>query len=555
MPLPISYDIERTAGDRYAIDDFQLVGLATIEGLTSQLRVATTAGVLVGVIDGEIVSATAGTLSFPVDDVDAIRDLEAGTYTYSLILDPDGGQRRTYATGSYVLEAQPVPTAEDEVPAGAASGLGYHGDVYVTRYLPSADVIHVYVSSTSGSDSNAGTSVAPVATTEKALSLIPALLWGRRAIVHYEAGHTETIVRQLYFPPILGGGQVDDVGLDGEEPSWDYLRQQVTLQAAPGTIENVTGTITVLDATTGLIKVTDATKSWTPSEHVGRSIINPGAVAEVGVIWDNTATELYVCSRSFSDGNLRIVSRQATLTLGDGAAFVRTGLSMSANLASVGLVGLNLLTPGAPAIDIMSHGKVAMLMCEISGGFQARGGVGEIAIDACYIHGGSFAPNAGSIAVRTSYLSGLTASFHAVNGQYDLYSCRVRTCGSMGHGGTTTPHGGFRIDNCWISGGTSYGVLNYGGARSRIVSSRIDDCASHAVHFEGSGTMLASTVVGTGSVGYGVNLDNGAIVVPGGTNTLAGTLGEVRLGGSGGATHAWTDAPQTNTTRLCRFGT
>lgn len=117
MPLPVNVDIERTAGDRYPIEDFQIQGLDDITGLTSQLRIAQTDGTLIGVLSGTVTDGTAGTLAFYVDDVSAIRDLAAGSYVYALILDPAGGQRRTYATGGYVIEAQPVTSEDDDLPS------------------------------------------------------------------------------------------------------------------------------------------------------------------------------------------------------------------------------------------------------------------------------------------------------------------------------------------------------------------------------------------------------------------------------------------------------
>lgn len=430
-------------------------------------------------------------------------------------------------------------------------------DLQTRRYLPSERLIEYWIHSGTGSDTNAGTEGSPLATTEEALGRIPSMMWGRRAVLWYLPGHLETIVRPLFMPPVLGGGPVDDLTLDGVDMSWDYIAAQIMMKAAPVTVDNLTGVQTLADATSGLVKITDATKNWTPNEHVGRGLINPGAPAECGMIWSNTATELFVASVGFSGSALRIVRRDARLVMGDSASFMPSGLLPHGIFASLGIVGMTLEAPvgAGPALDITSSLQMAMLLCEIKNGFQCRSRAGQITMDACYLNGGAYAPNAGELAVRQSLMSGLTANFHASNGQYDLFGNRIQNCGAMGHGGTSTPHGGFRIESCWIANGTQEGIKYFGGVRSNIINTRIDSCASHAIRAEGSGTLLVQNVTGSGNVGYGAYIDNGMNVNPSSSPTVAGTLGQVRLGGSGGATHNWSAAPQSVPTRNTWFGT
>ena len=427
-------------------------------------------------------------------------------------------------------------------------------DILTRRRLPSEDQINLWVHAGTGSDAAAGTEAEPLASTEEALGRIPSLLWGRSAVVRYLSGHDETIARPLFFPPVVGGGQVDDVAFDGVDPAYDYVRNQITLLGAVDTVEDVNGTITLADATSQLTVITDLAKAWTPGEHVGRSVINPGNIAEHGKIWANTATQIFLTSVGMSDGGVRIVERAASLRVGDGAAFVSSGLLMSASTASVSIIGINLIGAGAgPAIDITGPGKVALLLSEIRGGFQCRDGAGSISLDACYLNGGSLGINAGTVAIRQSLLAGMVANFHAVTGQYDIFGCRAQGCGPLGHGGTSTPHGGFRIDQCWIADGTSHGISYGGGNRARVTNTRIDSCAGDAINAAGTGKLDVINVAGSGSTGYGAWVDDGANVTAAAL-TVAGALGQVRLGGAGGATHTWADAPQVNTARLCRFG-
>lgn len=430
-------------------------------------------------------------------------------------------------------------------------------DLQTRRRLPSEDMVSLFVSSVSGADTNAGTSDAPLATLEEALGRVPSLLWGRRARVRLLPGHTETIARPLFVPPIVGAGHLDDVALDGEDSAWDYLRPQVLIDCAPVAVEDVNGVISA-EATTGLVTVTDASKNWAPNVHVGRTIYNPANPAESAIIWANTATELFTTAAFFSDGGLRIATRGATLNVGDAGLFVTAGVMMTGNTAAMGIVGVNIrANPAAgPALDHGSPGALSLLLCEISGGFQCRGRANTVTVDSCYLTGGSFAPNAGSIAVRQSLLNGMTAAFHSVNGQYDLFSCRVQGCGPMGHGGSSTPHGGFRIDNTWIASGTGHGVKYGGGARSRIQATRIDSCAGDAVNADGVGNLDMSSVVGTGSTGSGAKIKGSTVIGAG--NTVRGNLvtgannGEVVLNATG---YTWSQAPQVDAATFSRFAT
>lgn len=432
-------------------------------------------------------------------------------------------------------------------------------DILTRRRLPSEDQIDLWVHSGTGADTNSGNQGSPLASTEEALGRLPSLGWGRRAVVNYLAGHAETIARPLFFPPMVGAGHLDDVALDAAEPSWDFVRAQVQLQAAPTTLETVTGTITIADATSQLVVITDTSKAWGLNEHRGRLVLNLGNIAEYGVISSNTATQLFVTviSGGMSDGNVVIAVRDATLTLGSASPsdFIQTGMTMAAAHVTVGFVGMNFALPigaAGPAIDLISHAGVSFLLCEISGGVQMRPGSGIVSFDGCYIHGGAFAPNGQPMALRGSFLDTVTMNYHGSGGagQFDVFGCRIDKCGPLGHGGTSLPEGGFNIDQTWISNGTSHGVAYTGGNRARVRKTRIDTCAGDAVHVDGCGNIRLETVTGSGSTGWGCQIDNGAHVLPV-TTTVSGASGEVRLGGS---TTTWGAAPQVSASRLCRFG-
>ena len=94
----------------------------------------------------------------------------------------------------------------------------------------------------------------------------------------------------------------------------------------------------------------------------------------------------------------------------------------------------------------------------------------------------------------------------------------------------------------------SCGVLSELGSQIQWQHSYV---TGDAIHCDGTGTLLVSTVTGTGSTGAGCSVDNGANVNPAGTNTVTGTGGQVKLAGSA---FNWSDAPQVSSAKLARFG-
>jgi hypothetical protein len=428
-------------------------------------------------------------------------------------------------------------------------------DLLTKRRLSSQEEINIYVSSSAGSNTAAGTVGAPVASLEEALGRIPTNLWGRRANVIVGDGttpHTETIARPLLLPPLTATGQIEDITLGGIDASWDYIRPQVVIKAPPITVENVTGTLSA-EATTGLQILTVSGASWSTDEHKGRILINPGAPAECAVIWGNNATQLFTTSPGgFTDGALRIVRRGATFVVGDSSSFEPVGMRLAGSLGAIGLIGLTIqAASGAyPAIELLNHGQTALFMCEVNGGINTRSAAVVSTIDACYLRNGTLGSNGGPLSIRSSFLETMAAGFHSSSGEYYLYACRVKGCGPMGHGGTTTPNGGFSIDACRISNATSNGIEYRGGHMSRIENTQIDDCAADAVYAAGVGGLMMSNVIGSGNTGHGLHVNNGAQVTVSGC-TVTGTGGNVELVST---THAWGAAPQRDDTKYARFG-
>lgn len=428
-------------------------------------------------------------------------------------------------------------------------------DLYTERRLPTEDIIQLWIHSPTGNNDSAGTLTAPLASLEEALARIPSILWGRRVVIHVLAGHTETLLRPLVFPPIIGADTIDDLSLTATEPSWDYQRPQIMIQAAPVTVQEITGTLSA-EATTGLQTITVAGAGWTTNEHVGRAVINPGAPSENAIIWGNTATELFVTAANLSDGTLRIVRRDATFTLGNPDAFPDTtaGLIVNGCVASISFVGLTIRNPGSASADValslICQKSVNFMLCELDGGVYLRAGSGEVYFDSCYIHSGSMALNGQATGIRQCYLSGLTMNFHGGGGAgiYYYSTCRISACGALGHGGTSLPDGGFEVASCWISGGTSHGVLYEGGNRARVTFCRIDSCAGDAIRADGSGNLHVFGCTGSGNTGYGCYADRGAIIEHSTTvPTVTGTSGQVRLGGvASGVTYTWSQTPQTH---------
>jgi hypothetical protein len=431
-------------------------------------------------------------------------------------------------------------------------------DLLTSRRLPSEGQIDIWVHSGTGNNVAAGTADAPIASTEEALGRIPSLLWGRRAVIHYLAGHDEVIPRTMFAPPIIGAGHLDDVDLATDEPSWDFVRAQVQLEAEPSIVETLNGTVAVDDSNSRMLVITDATKAWTADQHRGRTVLALGTLAGYGVIWSNTATQLRVTMTEgvVASGTFAIANRSARLELGDPAAFVQSGLIMTAVAAPICLVGLDIaIAPGVggPALDIVSQAGVSLFLCGIEGGLTLRPGRGMVYVDGCYLLGGTFAPNGQPMALRGSFLDGVATGYHGSGGAglFDIFGTRAIGCGSLGHGGTSLPEGGFNIDQCWISGSTSHGVSYQGGNRARVRRTRIDTCAGDAIRADGCGNLAVQGVTGSGSTGRGCQLASGVHVAPstsgGVAVSVSGAQGEVLVDGVG---FTWAQSPQGSNSRL-----
>lgn len=431
-------------------------------------------------------------------------------------------------------------------------------DLLTMRKLPSEGQIDIWIHSGTGNNVAAGTQGAPVASTEEALGRVPSLLWGRRAVLHYLPGHDEVIPRTMFMPPIIGAGHLDDVDFTAAEPSWDFVRAQVQLEAEPTIVETLNGTVAVDDSNSRLLVITDASKAWTADQHRGRIVLAPGTLAGYGVIWSNTATQLRVTMTegAIASGTFAIATRSARLELGDPEAFIQSGILMTAVAAPICLVGLEIATaPGVagPALDIVSQAGASLFLCGIEGGLTLRPGRGNVYVDGCYLSGGTFAPNGQPMALRGSFLDGVATGYHGSGGagQFDLFGVRAIGCGSLGHGGTSLPEGGFNIDQCWISDSTSHGVIYQGGNRARVRRTRIDTCAGDAIRADGCGNLAVQGVTGSGSTGRGCQLASGVHVAPstsGGVPvSVSGAQGEVLVDG---VAFTWSQSPQGSNSRL-----
>lgn len=450
------------------------------------------------------------------------------------------------------------------------------GDFFSVRRTPTEDVIELFVHSGTGDDDLMdGTEARPYATLEKALSMVPLNLWGRCVTIWLKDGHAETIARPLYLPPILGGGPTEDIVL-GDDPSWQFTRTQVAVACAPVTLDTLTGVCSVANTRTTQIKVTDASKAWTVNEHVGR-ILLVGAGESVdnqpagyGMIRSNTATELFVCllNGAIGNGPMRVCRRGATFTLGDGANEFgqQSGLSMSGTVAPVSFTGITFKKPvggTGPVVDLTNLAGTSFFLCEMDGGIQLRPGSGFVAIDGCYLHDGPFAPNGQPLALRGSFLADMAANYHGSGGagQYDLIGNYILRCGSMGHGGTSTPEGGWKIENCHIVSSTSYGIIYRGGNRGVINNCHIESCALAGVRAEGPGHLLINGLGGSANL-FGVDVDSGVFVVATSAD-IAGTTGAIKFAGThinpaDSQPYEWTDLPLASyagaSARGCRLG-
>ena len=318
----------------------------------------------------------------------------------------------------------------------------------------------------------------------------------------------------------------------------DYLGYPIELYADPVLVTGVTIDSYTVDPDTDLpVANVNAATPLVPGAHVGQTL--NGTFAESGVIHSNTATTITLASRFSSEtGAIGIYRRGCTISMA-----TLFGLTLSHN-GPVAYNGIK-FTGGAcrSLVGVYSFFQ----MCHFEGGFYIDGQGGIANVYGCYFDGGVMQLEGAAIEINGSVLQAVTVRSHGSggNGRNTLSYSILDGCTPYGAGNLESSFD-VEVENTLIENGTSHGIEIMSPQRARISDVKIQDCSGDAVNVEvGGGSVRIDTVSGTGNSGFGLKLANGAQAQLVGTNSVDGTSGNMKVGGS--AASAWGDTvPRTD---------
>lgn len=419
----------------------------------------------------------------------------------------------------------------------------------------------------------------PFATFQQAIRFVPNILPpGATFIVDITGIGVETLPMDYEFPVIQGGGLVgDNPTFNGPSPF--EFTPNFTLRAQPQLVSSlspadatITAGIIGVDPRTGLVNITVPLPVWTPGALKGSAIIsNIAGQNRSASIYDNTATQLFICKRTnqfgpvgpivFAPGEvLQIVEPSATLeapppTNADNAA-IRIG-----NISSLGLDGIRFrctVPDTAPALLIANALQPFTELCDIDG-IVGSGATYQLSLlrttlrTVIDVEGSAFTP-------RDSYWTGIgSGSSGFLDFQGPLFVARTTvfdtcvTLESEDFAGGFIPTPGWAFQNCLLTNSQGDAVHCKGGAYA-FTNVAIDGATGNAILADvGMSYITAANLSGVGNAGTGIVADDGTHVVVDAATTIANdTLSAYSNGGVPVAT--WPGVPfnDTNLTSLSR---
>ena len=403
-----------------------------------------------------------------------------------------------------------------------------------------------YVRSATGDDANDGLSPATAwLTLNKGLGFLSGFSTNRNLILDV-SDSTFSDSEQLNFPALFGGVN-NDLDFGGIGVNNFFFKTIGQIRASQTLQQALTITLVTPDPVTGM-PVFTVSEGLTPGAHVGQFILGSG-LSEYGVIVANDASTLTVASTITAlTGPVGVYIPSTTFTFGAGDDnFFQESIYIDM-FANYTIQGISFLANGTfqSALAVNSVMPWHLFLCQIQGLYVS--GPGQGVMDACYVTR-LFGLNAASMERRSSFFDGCNMLNHGdgASGMNNVNGCYFDSCQPVFSGNVESRVGG-SITNTEIANGSAEGVIMRGGNIGRIKDCRIRDCAADGILADVPMRLLVDNVVGTGNVGHGALLQNGAQAGVLNGPTLTGTVGEVSLGGTG--TVAWAAAPATDVAAL-----
>ena len=400
-----------------------------------------------------------------------------------------------------------------------------------------AESRYIYVRPTGSNETGDGSLANPYATVAYAVQTIPLLIKGIKYIIEM-TGVDETLSSQLRLPPWISGDSfiLNPVN-QSEYGRYDLVDCPVTFRANPVDIDDFTVTGSAADPGSGLLTLTDSSKSYTVDEHKGKFLVGSGFFDFAPII-SNTSDSLEVAKSSAFTAPLKIVECGASIGMSSGFEDI---ITYSGGTSLISFQGIRFFH-GSPSISTtinLNLAPVAFYLCDIESGITLKDFGGNNDFRGIVVE--NYFRLLGSSAVTTScFFDSCSFSMYGstASSNFPITDCAYVGCDPVGHTGNAEPVLTFDVSNILIRDSVSHGFRYLPTGRSTIEDATIEGSTGNGVIIDGPASLHISNVIGTGNSGYGLFADDGAHLRIDSTTTVTGTSGDIKCGSKAVRTYA-----------------
>ena len=419
-------------------------------------------------------------------------------------------------------------------------------DQEITQGLSMRIVLNVRSTPEASDTTGDGSSGAPYRTIRKAVSAIPLDLIGTRYVIDCTGlGLEEVPFEGLSLPPIRSADGLVRVDDPVEHPAFEY-EGAVTIRATPAVVEQIAASEVAAyyrDPINSLRTITITGRNWAPDQWKGKLLF--GATrGQIAVVAGNTATTLQTTYPGELTPPIQIAAPSCELR-NSNATSARPTLAVRGMTGSLVFAGLRLSHANGfiPALQLNSEIVGRYHSCDIDAISVVGGGAPPLFVGT-RIQGGAPLPpwppiGSGRRMTRAvsaySFANSLIqdvafATSGGGSGFATISTSIVDGCAYLGENPNEGYDGAWLIKDAYIKNARTDGFHAGGGSPHWLKRVRIDGSVGDAVNAYGAGPVVLQRVVGTGSQGHGIRARNGAQVSVDLRSTVAGVLGDLRVG-------------------------